>query len=89
LAVLGTAIERVGFVEAVRCRPSGSEAWRPGERVRQRCRRFLLDHLLATKPRLVLPLGLIAATSCLEVTVGRRAANLDAVVGVALAWPTP
>jgi uracil-DNA glycosylase family 4 len=89
LTILGTAIERVGFVEAVRCRPSSPAAWRSGERVRQRCRGFLLDHFLATKPTLVLPLGLIAALSCLEVTVGRRPDSLDAVVGVAVEWAAP
>jgi uracil-DNA glycosylase family 4 len=89
LAVLGTNIECVSFVEAIRCRPSGQEAWRPGECVRQRCSRFLLDHLLVTQPRPVLPLGLIATASCLEVTVGGRAGNLDAVVGVAAEWVAP
>ena len=86
LDVLGTAIERVGFIEAVRCRPKGLEEWHPGERVRQRCRGFLLDHLFGMRPSLVLPLGRVAAASCLEVIGGRRPTNLNAVVGVALKW---
>lgn len=56
-----TTIDCVGFVEAVRCRPSGRSEWHPVEHVRRHCRRFLLDHLLMTRPRLVLPLGLTAA----------------------------
>src|SRR5262249_21019113 len=89
LAVLGTTIECVAFVEAVKCRPSGPEAWHPGEFVRQRCSRFLLDHLLVTQPQLVLPLGLTATASCLEVTLGWRPASLAAAVGVALEWAAP
>lgn len=44
LAVLGSTIDRVGFVEAVKCRPS-SAAWRPGERVRQQVPPFLTRSL--------------------------------------------
>jgi uracil-DNA glycosylase family 4 len=86
LAILGTSVERAGFVEAVKCRPGGSEAWRPTERVRQRCRHFLFDYLLVTQPRLVLPLGLTATASCLEVTFQSRPKNFATVVGVALEW---
>jgi hypothetical protein len=46
----------------------------------------LLDHLLVTQPRLVLPLGLTATASCLEVTLQWRPKNLAGVVGVALEW---
>ena len=89
LAVLGTRIERVGFVEAVRCRPSTNDPWHPGERVRQICRQFLLEHLLAVRPRLVLPLGLVATASCMKVTVGWRPATLDAIAGVPVEWAAP
>jgi uracil-DNA glycosylase family 4 len=89
LAVLGTAIGEVGFVEAVRCRPDPSGAWHPGESVGRRCRPFLERHLLVTQPRLVLPLGLTAAASCLEAAFARRPATLEAVVGTSWEWLAP
>jgi uracil-DNA glycosylase family 4 len=89
LAVLGTAIEDVGFVEAVRCRPDQPGPWHPPEPVRRNCRPFLERHLLVTEPRLVLPLGLTAAASCLEVAFARRPSTLEAVVGTALEWSAP
>jgi uracil-DNA glycosylase family 4 len=81
LAVLGTTIGDVGFIEAVRCRPTTPGAWHPSEPVRRHCRRFLETHLLVTQPRLVLPLGLTATASCLEVAFARRPASLEVVVG--------
>jgi uracil-DNA glycosylase family 4 len=87
LAVLGTAIEDVGFIEAVRCRPDGPAPWRPPESVRRNCRGFLKSHLLITQPRLVLPLGLVATASCMEVAFAQRPSTLEAVVGKAWEWP--
>jgi uracil-DNA glycosylase family 4 len=89
LAVLRTNIDEVGFVEAVRCRPDRSGPWRPGDPVRRRCRPFLEKHLLVTEPRLVLPLGLVAAASCLEVAFGETPATLEQVVGRAWGWLAP
>jgi uracil-DNA glycosylase family 4 len=86
LAVLGAAIEDVGFVEAVRCRPDKPGPWHPGEPVRRRCREFLGRHLFLTRPKLVLPLGLTATASCLEVAFAQRPATLEAVVGTAWEW---
>jgi hypothetical protein len=48
LAVLGTPIMDLGFVESVRCRPDQPGAWHSGERARRRCRPFLERHLLVT-----------------------------------------
>jgi uracil-DNA glycosylase len=42
-----------------------------------------------TKPSLVLPLGLIASASCLEVTLGMGIAHLEGVAGLVLEWPAP
>jgi uracil-DNA glycosylase family 4 len=89
LAVLGTSISRVNFVEAVRCRPDDQEPWHPTEKVRRRCRAFLHAHLLATRPRLVLPLGVVATASCLEVTLRQRPGSFAAVAGVISEWAAP
>jgi uracil-DNA glycosylase family 4 len=89
LAVLGTTIEDVGFIEAVRCRPDEPGPWHPGESVRRRCRPFLERHLRLTEPRLILPLGLTATTSCLEVAFAHRPASLQAVVGTSWEWAAP
>jgi uracil-DNA glycosylase family 4 len=89
LAVLGTSISRVNFVEAVRCRPDAPQPWHPIERVRRRCRPFLHAHLLATQPRLVLPLGVVATASCLEVTLGQRPGRFAAVAGMISEWSAP
>jgi uracil-DNA glycosylase family 4 len=86
LTVLGTVIENVGFIEAVRCRPSQPGSWHPPETVRRHCRSFLENHLLITEPSLVLPLGLVATASCIEVAFGERPSTLEAVVGTALEW---
>ena len=89
LAVLGTAIEDVGFVEAVRCRPETPGPWHPGEPERRQCRRFLERHLVATEPRLVLPLGLTATASCMEMAFALRPSTMEAVVGKPSEWPAP
>jgi uracil-DNA glycosylase family 4 len=89
LAVLGTAIEHVGSVEAVRRRPDKPGSWHSGEPVRRRCRPFPERHLLVTRPRLVLPLGLTATASCMEVAFATRPATLDTVVGTAWQWCAP
>jgi uracil-DNA glycosylase family 4 len=79
----------VGFVEAVRCRPDQLGAWHPGEHVRRHCRPFLVSHLLVAEPQLVLPLGLTATASCMEVAFARRPTTLEAVVGKCWQWPAP
>jgi uracil-DNA glycosylase family 4 len=89
LAVLGTTIDEVGFIEAVRCRPDRAGSWHPAAPVRRRCRPFLDKHLLLTEPRLILPLGLTATASCMEVAFGRTPATLEAVVGMPQEWPAP
>jgi uracil-DNA glycosylase family 4 len=89
LAVLGTTVEEVGFIEAVRCRPAEPAPWHPNERVRRSCRPFLERHLLVTRPRLVLPLGLVAAASCLEAAFARRPSSLEDVVGRPWEWSAP
>lgn len=89
VAVLGTTVEDDGFVEAVRCRPETSRPWRPGEPARRRCRPFLERHLLVTQPRLVLPLGLTATASCMEVAFGKRPSRLEGVVGTSWRWSPP
>lgn len=86
LAALNAKVETVGFVEAVRCRPSGTAAWRPGERARRKCLPFLVEHLRLTQPRLVLPIGQIAVASCLEVAFGAQTARLEDVVGEVKVW---
>jgi uracil-DNA glycosylase len=48
LAVLGTAIEEVGFIEAVRCRPEEPGSWHPRGPVRRRCLPFLERHLVCS-----------------------------------------
>jgi uracil-DNA glycosylase len=57
--------------------------------VRRRCRPFLERHLLLTEPWLVLPLGLTATASCLEVAFARRPLTLEAVVGMSWEWSAP
>jgi uracil-DNA glycosylase family 4 len=89
LIVLGTTIQDVGFVEAVRCRPDQSGSWHLGVQVRRHCRPLLDRHLLATEPRIVLPLGLTAAPSCMEVAFARTPATLEAVVGKSWEWSAP
>ncbi len=89
LAVLGTCIEEVSFAEAVKCRPAEPGNWHPGERVRQHCRRFLSEQLSALRPRLVLPLGRTATTSCLELASAGSLAAFGDAVGKPYGWVAP
>jgi uracil-DNA glycosylase family 4 len=89
LAVLGTRIEEIGFVEAVRCRPAHAERWSPGNRLRKRCLPYLRDHVQAAKPRLILPLGWTATASCLEIAGHLKPGQLEKVVGRPLSWTMP
>jgi uracil-DNA glycosylase len=86
LAILGTTINEVGFIEAVRCCPDAPGVGHPGEAVRRRCRPFVEEYFLITEPRLILPLGLTATASCLEVAFGQRPCTLEAVVGTPREW---
>jgi uracil-DNA glycosylase family 4 len=89
LAVLGTRIEDIGFVEAVRCRPPRAGSWSPGNRLRKRCLPYLREHVQATNPRLILPLGWTATASCLEIAGRTGPGRLEEVVGRPLSWPVP
>jgi uracil-DNA glycosylase family 4 len=89
LAVLGTAIDAAGFVEAVRYWPDEPGPWRPPKRVRRHCLPFLDQHLRITRPRLILPIGLVASASCFEVAFAQTPATLEAVVGKAREWSAP
>lgn len=86
LAALNAKVETVGFVEAVRCRPSNSARWRPSDRVRRKCLPFLAEHLRLTQPRLILPMGQAAAASCLEIAFGAPSAKLEDVAGKVHFW---
>jgi uracil-DNA glycosylase family 4 len=82
LAVLGTAIDEVGFVKAVRCWPDEPGPWRPPKRVRRRCLPFLDQHLRITQPSLLLPLGLVASASCLEVAFAQTGEDTTVTVRI-------
>jgi uracil-DNA glycosylase family 4 len=89
LSVLGMCIEQIGFIEAMRCRPDQPGPWHPSEQVRRHWRQFLERHLRIAQPRLVLPLGLKATASCLEVASAFTPATLESVVGTPWEWPAP
>jgi uracil-DNA glycosylase family 4 len=89
LAALNANLESVGFVEAVRCRPSSSASWRPSDRVRRKCLPFLAEHFRLTQPLFILPIGQVAAASCLEIAFGTAPAKLEDVVGKAASWQSP
>jgi len=89
LTLLGTRIEDVSFVEAVKCRPPVDSPWSPGNQVRQRCREFLRKYLFLTQPELILPFGRVATASCLEIAFETKQVKLEHIVGKPLEWDAP
>jgi len=89
LRILRTSLEKVCFVEAIKCRPDRELKWSPGARVRQNCTRFLKEQVFALRPRLILPLGAKASESCLDITGLRRKAAFSEIAGAPLRWASP
>jgi uracil-DNA glycosylase family 4 len=81
LTELGLTIDDVFYVEAVKCRPDIGTSWFPSERIRRKCGVFLQKQIAALKPSLIIPLGVIATRSCLEVLVGVRCYSTTNFVG--------
>jgi uracil-DNA glycosylase family 4 len=91
LEAIGTTVDEITYVEAVKCRPGEACAWTPGESTRRRCLPFLEAQILAVRPRLILALGVVATASCFEIAGIRlpRPFRLGGVVGRVERWRTP
>lgn len=91
LQEIGASIDRVTYLEAVKCRPREACAWTPDEDARRRCRRFLKEEFLILKPRLLLALGSVATASCFEIAglPLPRPFRLGDLVGRSATWRAP
>src|SRR5262249_33592059 len=86
---LGTCLEEVCFVEAVKCRPDRRLRWSPNARMRIKCMRFLREQVSAIRPQVILPLGAKATRSCLDIAGQQMKGGISAVAGTILRWIAP